>query len=479
MGPGNIGTGQINASQRILDLFGSSNVERFILVLGVLLRLYLAVVNAEANDDHLAVIKIIARRHRLPRLHEAWEGFQPKLYHTVVALLWNLNPWQYSVVEIRIAQLVSCTAGIVTLFVVQRALREWDISPSIRLLAFALAALNPTLIGINAQATNDSFVILFGSLTLFAGAEFFRNGSRRAFLVMTASVVLAVLSKGNGLVIFIAVVVALMLRIIGRKMIPGLSHRQLAGVTSAFVVIVLSCAFSLGSYRSNWEDTGNPFAINGNPAPRPHLFERTYVYRPGTTSIADTYFTFRLVDMLKQPFITNDPVDYPLHRTSLWSQLYGRAHFGHFAQHPPSWKSTNDSLLNLGRLILLCALLPTIYLVCGMIRSVRALLMKEQGSSSSREAWLEENLYLLVGAGFVGFIILYSFTYRDFSTMKAEFLFPALIAFLFFFVHELQRADSRWAQWPLLRESGRWVLAALPLLYVLDIVVLSIQLTHR
>jgi len=346
-----------------------------------------------------------------------------------------------------------------------------------RLLTLGLVAFNPTLVGLNAQATNDSFVILFTSLALIKGGEFFRTGARRAFIIMSASVVLAALSKGNGLVVFIAVMLTLILAIIRPRSVPGLSRRQLVGLTTGFIAIFLVFTISLGSYRPNWEDTGNPFAINGDPAPWPHLFERTYVYRPGTTSIADTYFTFRFVELLRYPMITNDPVDYPLHRTSLWSQLYGRAHFGHFAQHPPSWKSTHPLVLNLGRLILALALLPTACLLMGILRRVAVLMIPGRREASSHQARLDEVLYALAAAGFLAFVVLYSLSYRDFSTMKAEFLFPGLLAYLYVFAHEAQRADARWAQWPRLRESGRWVFAALLMLYVTDVIVLAVQLT--
>src|SRR5207247_770729 len=141
----------------------------------------------------------------LPRVREAWEGFQPKLYQVSVAMLWNLSPWQSSTARIQIAQLVACVAGIATLFIVRNALISRGISPPIRLLAFALVALNPTLIGLNAQATNDSFVIFFSTLALDRAYEFFRSGAARDFVLMSASVVLAALSKGNALVIFLAI----------------------------------------------------------------------------------------------------------------------------------------------------------------------------------------------------------------------------------------------------------------------------------
>jgi len=455
----------------------SSTIERFVLSLGVLLRLYLTVTNTEANDDHLTVIRIIADQHRLPRLREAWEAFQPKLYHASVALLWDLSPWQAPGVRVRIAQLVSCAAGIATLFVIRRALIRRRVSTWVRLLALALVTLNPTLIGLNAQATNDSFVILFGTLALACGCEFFETGTRRAFLFMTASVVLAALAKGNGLVIFIATTTTLLHAIVRRREVPSLTRRQLTWTTALFVAIVAIAVAALGSYRNNWEDTGNLFAINGERAPWPHLFERTSVYRPGVTSVVDTYFTFRLVDMLSHPADTNDPDIYPLHRTSLWSQLYGRAHVAHFAQHPPSWKNTGSLSTTVTRLILLLALLPTAFVLMGMTRTAIGMIDGSWGRNPPRSVSLADELLVVTGFGFFVFIIVYTLSYRDFGTMKAEFMFPALLAYVCFFADETERTIEKRLPTGALRHAIRWAYLVLLSLYVMDVVVLAIQLT--
>jgi hypothetical protein len=433
---------------------------------GALLRLYLALVNTQANDDHLSVIRIIAHEHRFPHLREAWEGFQPKLYHSVVALLWDLSPWQSAGVQVRIAQLVSCAAGIATLFILYRALARETLAPAIRFLALALVAFNPTLIGLSVQATNDAFVILFGTLALSAGAAFLRSGSRREFFALTIAVILALLSKGNGLVIFAAAAATLALGVLRLEAVPGVSRGRLAALTAAFTGLVVASAIVLGPYRANREDTGDPFAINGDKAPLPHFIERTYVFRPGTTSIVDTYLTFRLVDLLEHPVISNDVEGYPLHRTSLWSQLYGRAHFVHFAQHPPSWRTTHPVVLWLGRFIFLAALWPTALLLAGMARSIVAVLTPGRS--------LETTLFTLAGVGYFLFIILYSLVYRDFSTMKAEFLFPALLPYVTWFAREAGRWESRWPRLGLVTLGSG---AALLVLYLADIAILARQLT--
>ena len=450
-------------------------VEWIVLAVGVVLRIYLALVNAEANDDHLPVVAIIAEEHRMPRLREAWEGFQPKLYHTVVAVLWKLSPWESWPVRVRIAQFVSCAAGILTLLVLRRGLAQLPLTPAARLMTFALVSVNPALIGLSAQATNDSFVILFSTVALICALTVFRDGRAWPFVVMAASAALATISQGNGLVVVAAIVAAVVLLIVRSGSIGALSRARSVSYAAAFVIVVLASAAVLGSYRANWEDTGNPFAINGERAPRPSLLEETYVYRPGVTSIAHAYLTFRLADMLRYPVTTNGIDDYPRHRTSLWSQVYGRAHVAHFSQHPPSWKNTTAVVLMLTRAILLAALVPTVLLVRGMTR--QAFWVARRSQRSGAQPQVPEAVLTLAAWGSLAFLVLYSMSYRDFATMKAEFLFPAVLAFAWLFGSELDRVHARTANLRGWRHVVPALCVALACLYIADVVILAAQLT--
>jgi hypothetical protein len=452
-------------------------IEWVVLALAVGSRIYLALVNGEANDDHLSVIRIIADQHRLPGLRDAWEGFQPKLYHVSVAILWDLSPFQSGGVQVRIAQVVSCAAGVATLFVVRRALRRRGLSDSIRVLTFAFVALNPTLIGLNAQATNDSFVILFATIALAQGAEFLHTGARRAFILMTASVTLATLSKGNGLVVFVALAVTMLVALLRSSAVPDLSRRRLCGLGAIFLVTFFILVGIFGAYRGNYRDTGDPFAINGPRAPFPHLIEKTAVARPGIESIAAGYFTFRFVDLLEHPWITNGVNAVPRHRTSLWTQLYGRANSVHFAQFPPSWRNRSLLALTVGRLEFVLALLPATLLLMGMFTACKRLIRPARNGDFDDRPRLVELLFVLTALGYVAFVVQYTLRYRDFSTMKAEFLFPGLLAYACIFGDELQRAAAWSARRPKLRAAACGALVALLALYVLDVTILAVQLT--
>jgi hypothetical protein len=450
---------------------------------GALLRVILAFVNWEANDDHIGVISVMADEHRIPDEDELYEAFQPKLYHTIVAAIWKIVSIQSYSSRIRIAQFVSCIAGMIVLLLALHFVRsESRISAKVRLLSFSLLALNPKLIGINAQATNDSLVILFVSLSLYFGYRFFEGQRVKDFSWMTISAILAGLSKGNGLVVFIAIILAFMIAFFQRWNGSSLTRGQALLYGSIFLLVYLVLMPGLGPYRGHYHQYGSPFVITMRPAPFPHVFAQTFVYRPGVTSIVDSLLTFRLLDMLRTPMITNTPDTYPQHRTSLWSQLYGGAHFVHFDAWPPSWQLPEERwhwatrlVWNLGRLIFLCALLPTIVLLVAIWRRIVSAIrcvIRVQAPPVRLGKWLLD----LSVFGYLAFIMAYSLRYRDFSVMKAIFIFPALLGFLLLFARECDRFYAWCAHKKPIRVSADIVFAFLGLLYAVDVIVLIGQL---
>src|SRR5262245_57215955 len=106
---------------------------------GALLRVLLAVVNLEAIDNHTEVINVIADENRIPDKAEFWEAFQPKLYHVTVATLWHALKIASLPNRIRVAQLVSCLAGIATLLIALAFLHSSPhLSAKVRCLSLAL-----------------------------------------------------------------------------------------------------------------------------------------------------------------------------------------------------------------------------------------------------------------------------------------------------------------------------------------------------
>jgi Dolichyl-phosphate-mannose-protein mannosyltransferase len=453
---------------------------------GILLRVTLALVNLEANDDHIGTIRIIADENRIPDKNESAEAFQPKLYYMIVAAIWKIIPIQSLPIRIRIAQLVSCAAGILTLVL---ALRFFMANPNVSTKAgffsFSLLALNPDLIAINAQATNDSFVILFGSLALYFGYLFFETHQVKDFVWMTTSVILAGLSKGNGLVVFVVILAVLGIAFLQKPHTSCLTRGRTILYGSIFLASFFAVVPKLGSYWGNYRLYGSPFVTNWSPRPLPNIFLKTAVRRPGVRSMAESLLTFPFFDMLRTPVITDDKYSYPQHRTSIWSQLYGRTHFVHFSAWPPSWRLPTDPhwewltrvVWHLGRLIFICALFPTILLLTAVFKEIRSAASQCIADSHKRiDIQLRDWLLYFAVFGYIAFIVIYSLRHQDFSFMKAIFIFPGLLGFLMLFARECNRFYAWCDQKRAVRISADAVFVLLLILYTADVLILIGQL---
>jgi Dolichyl-phosphate-mannose-protein mannosyltransferase len=452
-----------------------------VFVCGVILRIALALVNTQSNDDHMSVIKIMAYENRIPEVHEAREAFQPKLYHATVAAVLKIVRPQSGLVETILAQLVGCAAGILTLLLAYRFLMKGvEVSEKVRFISFSLLALNPVLIGINAQATNDSFVILFGSLAFYFGWHFFQNQRTTDFCWMSVSAVLAGLSKGNGLVIFFAIMIVFAIAFYRM----GDTHFRRRGTTAlygfTFLVSFLALVPTLGPYWKTYRQYDSPFVTNADPVLLPYWHALPYERE----SIVDSLFTFPFGDMLSNPQRVNGHGPYPLHQYSGWSQLYGRAHSIHFDAWPPAWQVTTGEwsyaiwarllVFNITRSILLCALVPTILVLTGLLRSLfsagRSLTVQVP------ERRLADWLLDFTTVGYLLFLVALFFKYREAEWFKAIYVFPGFLAFLIFFARECERFYAWCADKKPLRFSVDTIFAGLLVLYVIDVTALLGQL---
>jgi hypothetical protein len=408
-----------------------------ILWLAIALRLFGVALNNQSNDDHLSVIKVIAYEHRIPADNELWEAFQPKLYHATVAGILDVLPPLSDSWSIRVAEAVSCAAGIATLLVLLAFLRGLPISARAQQLTFALVALNPKMVATSIEATNDAFVILFATIAFAAGYRFFRKFSGRSFAAMTAGVLLACISKGPGLVTAVAVACAF-----GSALLwPTIARRRILAFAAAFLVAFALFVAPLGQYWSRYRAGNSPLAINEPYVPPPHFLEETFVRRPGVTSVVNTFLTFRLFNLLADPQITNDVAVYPRHRTSFWTAAYGSMHSIHYDYYPPDWQTHNGGVRWLLRLTWILALLPTGMLVAGTARSAWqatvAILRRRFAHYSSSE------LLLVLGAlGYLGFLLLFTSHERDFGSMKPIYIYEAALPFMVCCARELERIGA-------------------------------------
>jgi hypothetical protein len=407
-----------------------------LVALALALRLALAIVNQQSNDDHLEVSRLMLegmQNTQMPEnLKNCWECYHPKLFHFLCTISFKIFTISNPESQIQFANLINVVFGMLSVLLIVSFIYKIEPVPSQRLLIIALTVLNPRMVATDIQATNDTSVIFFGILSTYLVWLTWNENRPKILCLTSVSVVLALLTKGSGIILLSWLLILFVARATAlsdyRQRIHQLSLPLLILVALLTLVSLLPQHFNpYPNYFANSLKRGALTAVNFEARPIPSFLERSYVGLPGVTSLFDSYFTFRIWNMLQEPVVTYDAAVYPLHRTSLWSQLYGRYNFSFFDQWP--WQNTSFSVLALGRLLLLFGLIPTALMLLGWAIQIKTIL-------NIRHNWRKviicssDWICLLQSFAFLLFIIVFTMDYRSFEAMKDIYLLPAFLSFV-------------------------------------------------
>jgi hypothetical protein len=441
-----------------------------IFFLSVGLRLGMVSFNREANDDHMQVISFIIKSGTLPDKSNCWECYQPKLFHyTAAKILQITGADRLSQNNMILAvELINFLAGLITVATVEALIRRTPIkSETLKLLGFGLIALNPGLIGINSQATNDTFVILFSALALFCTVLFLQKQKVGTFLLIVLFSLLCISSKSNGWVTPIAITLALLIKAWVEKKHVRL---WLAGFLFIAATLVISIINPFNQYIHNTQNFGSPFLINVSRKPMPY-FHWLSPKVCGIRSIMDGYGTFKFVSLLQHPRLEYSGTR-PANCTSLWAVLYGEGNSTYFNNFPPTWSTTGNQGFALSRAIFILALLPTILVLLGAALEMGLFVKSIFKRDTAMAAASHYGLPLAASIGYILFLCLYLLLYTNLAMMKIIFIYPALIlTFPLFFMRAVEFIEAK------LKNRFGWVrtvfavwMVTLLILYAADII---------
>ena len=453
-----------------------------VFLVSLLLRLGLTLVNRQANDSHMQVVTLILQTNKLPLWKDCGECIQPKLYHYTAAMaIEGLGLAQANISTLwLVGQLVNFFAGMITVLIAWIFIIKLPFKNDLlKLLAFALTALNPALIGINGQATNDTFVILFSTLALYFAYLFCQKQKIGTFVLVVLFTELAIVSKPQAWVTAIAIFLILILRVFLNKI--QLRQGLLFSAAFLFLVPVLTILNPLSQYIVNYQTYKMPIPLTPRRVPLPYLAAYTpgcepqkinplNVYcRPGILSVKSGFFTFDYISLLEHPRNEGISEGYPAFQTSFWTFMYAGAHSIHFLNFPDAWRTTGTEGFTIARGIFILALLPTLLILVGLAIEVYLFLKGVLRHELALTQATSQGLFACTFIGYILFVAIYTFVYRDFSFMKAIFAFPALLTFPYLF---LRAAEPIYT---FLSKRNRWStyildasMVALLLFYVLD-----------
>lgn len=441
-----------------------------------LLQFGLAYVNREANDNHLEVVERLMQG--LPVEKEYCKTcFHPKLYYFLVFYLLKIIHFQNHESLIIFLQFINVIFGIGTLVLVWFFIKGQKTQESIKRLTFALVALNAAIIGINAQITNDSLVILLSVLSTFLFWQFFDTGKIGITFLIAITLGLALSTKANGLILSLGLLSLIALKTLS-KLISSKRRFSVALNLLIYTIIILPFLLFFSPYITYIKTFGTPAVLHiKKPAP-PKLFEETYdfeIFRPGITSVVSGFFTFRFIDLFQYPHSANAVYYYPLHRTSFWSQMYGRSFTIHFQDWPTTWINTASYADNLTRLILLFGIIPgTIFMIGLYIAVVKVYTLLKTDFVKFLDNDLTGHVILLVL--FLLFLLYMTYSYRDFSFMKPLYLYPILLTFIRLFILGYNGILNIFHKNLFILKSVNYGLIVLIMLQIFDVSILIFQL---
>jgi hypothetical protein len=398
------------------------------------LRVILAFINRQANDDHMEVINWIVNKANVPIRDNCGICYQPKFFYVISANIITFFKIQTDDHRIIAIQLFNAILGFFTILFFWKFINKQPFNDSTKLLLFAFFAFNPCLTGINVQATNDTLVILGGVMSVYFCDLFFRNITVTNFIFLMASLLVCSLTKTTGLIVFLVISVFFILKTIAQ---PNINQRlKLSKYFIGAILIFIGVVVFAGGYYTYYKKYKSlPTTAWNNADPPPSFFKETtfsvgFPGRPGVLNMASSFFTFRYFDMIKQPYINNEVGNYPMHRTSVWSQLYGRTAFVQFDQWPPAWQTVDSFIVFIGRVLIILGLIPLLLFLSGLCGGV--FLFFKNVFKNGKTYLASENNYLHLGITFALFAasLKYSYDIRDFSAMKSIYIFPGFISFI-------------------------------------------------
>lgn len=400
----------------------------FIFAICLLPRIVLVLVNKECNDDHMTPIMLWQESGSYPQTGDCWECFQPPLFYAVIKAIaepFSINTWEGLYKLIQWFNLF-ISAGI--LWLILLLLQSLKLSNLLWIASSLFWGLNPELISIGALATNDTVLIFFGFLVTWLMIKQWRNLSLKYELSLVILISLLAITKGNALVFATALFALFGLQLIRDKKlnIKLIARRILMGICM-FVFIG-----HFGKFFEKHDKLGYAFTINQLKQNPPNLFEEDTIYdgRKGVTTIANSFFRMHIISLLHTPYNLNGSIEYPLHRTSFWGQLFGQFSNYTFERYPASWVSQNNDNFNFSRINYLIHL-PLFAL---MLWGIANALWRQLNTPLNIEI-----IHLVLVLAFTFFVMRYSYIYRDFSNMKVIFIYPSLFSIITLFTKTLKK----------------------------------------
>jgi hypothetical protein len=389
----------------------------FIFATGILLRIWIGLINPPNNtfDDHLEAISVYAKGGFMPAPQQCWECYQPPLYYFTSGQILNLtNSLGLSAyTSWKIIQFLNTIASIGMLFLLAALLKLNGTSYVIRNLILALWAVLPIDLYASAMITNDYFLIFFTVLSVyfFYKIRLHQRQDLKIYTFLNLSVLLACLSKQQGLILILLPIISLM---------DSFRKRHNNSFAFKSVILIIALALCMSNEITRHQQSGKWLVSNQE------YFNYTRYQGSGKINTVD-FFSFRISALMQKPFLSETT------KNSFPTEIFARTWYDYESLYVSHTKNSSIILAKTSYILGLFWILVflSVIIIC-FIRFVKKTKLSQiplniiglvKQDIFNRVMIISFILILLFSAVPVLQTIRYSFS----SSMKTQFMLPALL----------------------------------------------------
>ena len=398
----------------------ATNQEKWILLAGILVRVVtFFTLNPHNHDWHFGVILEIVREKSLVLSNVTDQSYHPQLYHLIGAILFAF------IHRPKVVQAFSLFISISTFVLVWRLFVQKELLPSgkARFWVFGLTAFHPQWIYYTLYISNDTLSAFVGVLWFNCVDGYFRKATALRALTIGGSVALGLATKATFL-LFLPITGLL---VVGKEFFgEGSRDQKIRGMAVVLLVMLVS---SFGAYKflenqvAFGRMTVTPFDIE--PVP-----DWITDQRKGR-AVADSYFSFDLPGMIRQP-LTESRRDYP---TLLYSSFW-------FDYLPVHFRSSVWPYYLLGSVILIVSICPSILIATGFGKAIlESKNLLGTAESDGRKPMMAISVVVVVLN--LSMLVLAEFRYGVWSIMHSRLMLPSLIGILLFMAIGYEWTEKR------------------------------------
>jgi tetratricopeptide (TPR) repeat protein len=300
---------------------------------------------------HLEYVNFLRTFHRLPKIDQGWEMYQPPLYYVISACLAGAGRLaglaDADTVLPRAVSMAGGVAHVILVWSVARLLFPSD--RQARCVALILAAAMPMNLYISQNASNEMMCAVLAAASLALALRIVRDQATdwRRYAVLGLVLGLAMLAKFTAVFAVAVVLVAMGCSVATRSGGGGRLVLRTAGVACAAILVVAGWF-----YVRNWALYGNPFVGNWDPA-----LGYTWWTEPGYGTLG---YYLRFGRVFSRPFESwlNSYGD------SIYSTLWGDGMCSGQGDSQPSWRY---HLMGVGYLI---SVFPSALMIIGLLTAL-------------------------------------------------------------------------------------------------------------